>query len=121
MLEYLIQFAIIALFYYAGELLAAVLPLPVPGTVYGLLAMLAALWTGFVKLERVEKAADFLLSIMALLFIPAAIGILDLLPLLASSWWKIVIICIVTTVTTIAVTGHTAQGLLRYFERRKKS
>ena len=119
MLEYLIQFSIIALFYYVGELLAAVLPLPVPGTVYGLLAMLAALWTGLVKLERVEKAAEFLRSIMALLFIPAAIGILDLLPLLASSWWKIVLICIVTTVTTIAVTGHTAQALLRLQGRKK--
>ena len=117
-MKYLLQFFIISAFYYAGELLHTLLPLPVPAAVYGLLFLFAALCTGLLKLEHIEKAADFLLGIMSIMFVPAAVGIVNLLDILADSWWKIVVICILTTFTTIAVTGHTAQLLVRLRARR---
>jgi len=54
---------------------------------------------------------------MSLMFIPQAVGIVNLLDILADAWWKIVLICVVTTFTTIAVTGHTAQALVRLKKR----
>jgi len=112
-MTYLLQFLIISAFYYTGELLHEILPLPIPAAVYGLVLLFTALCTGILKLEQVEKTADFLLEIMAVMFVPAAVGIVNLLDLLADSWWKILIICMATTFTTIAITGHTAQGLLK--------
>ena len=73
--------------------------------------LFAVLCTGLLKLEHIEKAADFLLAIMPLMFIPPAVGIVNLLDILADSWWKIVIICIATTFTTIALTGETGGRL----------
>ena len=112
-MKYLFQFLLISAFYYAGELLHGILPLPVPAAVYGLVLLFIALCTGVLKLSQIEETADFLLGIMSIMFVPAAVGIVNLLDILADSWWKIVVICILTTFTTIAITGHTAQLLVR--------
>jgi len=58
--------------------LHAVLPLPVPASVYGLVLLLAALTTGFVKLEQVKETGTYLTGIFPLLFVPAAAGIMEL-------------------------------------------
>ncbi len=117
-MKYIFQFLIIGAFYYAGELLHTLLPLPVPAAVYGLVLLFTALCTGILKLEQIEETADFLLGIMAIMFIPPAVGIVKLLDILADSWWKIVVICILTTFTTIAITGHVAQLLVRLRSRK---
>ncbi len=49
--KYIFQFARIPAFCLAGEVLAVVLPLPIPASVYGLLLMVAALKTGVLKLD----------------------------------------------------------------------
>lgn len=72
------QFGRILAVCFLGELLAALLPLPVPASVYGLLLMLAALKLGVFRLEQVKEAGSFLVGILPLLFIPAAVGVMDL-------------------------------------------
>jgi len=62
-----------------GQGLATLLRLPFPGSVIGLLLLLAALSLGWVRLEWVDTAADGLLSLLALLFVPAAVGVVDYL------------------------------------------
>ena len=76
--NYLFQFARILAFCFLGEVLHAVLPLPVPASVYGLVLLLAALTTGFVKLEQVKETGTYLTGIFPLLFVPAAAGIMEL-------------------------------------------
>ena len=58
------QFGIIAAMTCIGELMHYFIPLPVPGSIYGLLLMLAALMTGIVKLEQVKETAEFLIDVM---------------------------------------------------------
>ena len=65
------QFSIILLISVIGELLKTFLPLPVPASVYGLIIMLVALLTGILKLDQVKGAADFLVEIMPVMFVPA--------------------------------------------------
>ncbi|WP_425148142.1 CidA/LrgA family protein [Deinococcus sp.] len=59
-----------------GQGLMTALRLPFPGSVAGLL-LLAALALKVVRLEWVERAADGLLGLLSLLFVPAAVGVLD--------------------------------------------
>ena len=68
------QFSIILLISVIGELLKTFLPLPVPASVYGLIIMLVALLTGILKLDQVKGAADFLVEIMPVMFVPAGAG-----------------------------------------------
>ena len=60
--NYLFQFARILAFCFLGEICHAVLPLPIPASIYGLLLLLAALRFGIVKLEQVKEVGLFLLS-----------------------------------------------------------
>ena len=76
-MKYMKQFGIIILIALSGEFLEKLLPLPVPGSIYGLGIMLALLMSGLLKVEAVKESADFLIEIMPLMFIPAAVGLLD--------------------------------------------
>lgn len=113
------QFGIIALFYYAGEILNSLIPLPVPSTIYGLALLFISLCTGVVKLSQVEDAASFLLSMMPIMFAPSGVGLLTIVPILKDSWVGIVVTSVVTTFTTLLITGHTCQ-LLQKLQRSKK-
>lgn len=111
-MEYVFQFSIIAAISFVGELLSLLLPLPIPGSVYGLLLLLLLLSTGLLKLHQVEKAGDFLVQIMPLLFIGPTVGILSVLGVVADSLVAILVICAITTIIVMAVTGLTAQAML---------
>ena len=76
--NYLFQFAHILAFCFLGEICHAVLPLPIPASIYGLLLLLAALRFGIVKLEQVKEVGLFLTGIFPLLFVPAAAGVMEL-------------------------------------------
>ena len=76
-MRYLKQFTIILFVSFLGETLHYLIPLPVPASIYGLLLMLAALCTGVIKLASVREAGKFLIDIMPVMFIPAAVGLLD--------------------------------------------
>ena len=76
-MKYIRQFLWILLFSFAGELLKFVIPLPVPASIYGLLLLLLALVTGILRLESVKETSKFLIEIMPLMFIPAAVGLLE--------------------------------------------
>ena len=91
------------------ELLAAVLPLPIPASVYGLLLMVAALKTGLLKLEQVRETGLFLTGIFPLLFVPAAAGVMELGSQLINLLLPAVLAIVPVTALVMAVTGMVAQ------------
>ena len=67
-MKYIGQFLYILLFTVLGEFLQAVIPLPIPAAIYGLVLLLIALMCGILKEEKVAETADFLISIMPILY-----------------------------------------------------
>lgn len=104
---------------FLGELLHFLIPLPIPASVYGLVLMLAALCTGILKLAQVKEAASFLIEIMPVMFIPAAVGLLDSWSALQPIWFPVVVVTILTTVIVMAATGRATQNMLRRNRRQK--
>ncbi len=96
----------------AGELLYTLLPFPVPAGVYGLFLLLFLLLGGIVKLNQVETAGMFLLDMMAMMFIPATVGIIESKDTLLEVILPYIVIIAATTVFVMAVTGKTAQFLI---------
>ena len=96
------------------------LPLPVPASIYGMVILFVCLLTGLVKLESVRETGKFLIEIMPLMFIPAGVGLMvswnTLRPLLI----PVAIITIVTIITVMIVSGHTAQFVLKRQEKGGK-
>ena len=107
--KYIFQFARITAFCLAGEVLAVMLPLPIPASVYGLLLMVAALKTGVLKLDQVRETGLFLTGIFPLLFVPAAAGVVELGSQLMDLLLPAVLAIVPVTALVMAVTGMVAQ------------
>ena len=115
-MKYLRQFGIILIVSFIGELLNYVVPLPIPASIYGLVIMFTCLCTKVIKLDEVKETADFLIEIMPLMFIPAAVGLIEIWDVISSNIVAYAIIIVVSTVLVMVVSGH----VTGFFLRRKK-
>ena len=116
-MRYLFQSGRILVFCFAGEVLHAVLPLPVPASVYGLLLLLLALCFGIVRPEQVRETGLFLTGIFPLLFVPAAAGVMELWAELGALLLPAVIAIVPVTVLVFAAAGRTTQALIHRKEK----
>ena len=112
-MNYILELLIILSISFVGELLHSVIPLPVPASIYGLVIMLVGLMTDVLKLEKIEKTARFLIDIMAIMFIPAAVGLMEQWSSLSSFLIPAAVITIVVTVIVLVVTGRVTQWVIR--------
>ena len=120
-MNYIFQMAIIFGVSFAGELLNAILPLPVPASVYGLVIMFLLLCTKIVKLEQVENVAELLMSIMPLFFIEPTVGIMNSYGLVKGKIIPLFIACFLSFVVVMIVTGLISQAIIRIQHKDKKS
>lgn len=116
-MKYVQQFSIILLISVIGEILKTFLPLPVPASVYGLVIMLVALLTGILKLDQVKGAADFLVEIMPVMFVPAGAGLITAWSSLKPICVPVLIMTFISTVIVMVVTGKVTQGVIRMGKR----
>jgi len=112
-MKFMKQFGIILAITFAGEVLHGILPLPVPASIYGLIIMLIGLMTKVIKVEDVGDAAIFLIEIMPMMFIPAAVGLLDSWSVLRTIFVPVIIITVVSTIVVMAVSGLVTQKIIR--------
>ena len=112
-MKYLKQVLIVLAFTGLGELLAALIPFPIPAAIYGIVLLLIALGTGLVKTEQVKDVSGFLISIMPLLYVPPAVRILEYWGILSQNVAAILTITVVSTFLVFAVSGLVTQALIR--------
>lgn len=117
-MKYIKQFILILAISFVGELLKYLLPLPVPASIYGMVLMFVFLLTGVIKLEHVRETGKFLIEIMPLMFIPAGVGLMSSWSTLKPLLLPVAVITVVTIVTVMVASGHTAQFILKREEKR---
>jgi len=112
-----------------GEVIVRGLGLPMPGPVVGLLLLLllllardrfASLARGPLQGDGVEGASRGLLAHLSLLFIPAGVGVVQKLDLLAENGIAILAILVVSVVVTLLVTVATFVVASRLMTRRER-
>lgn len=118
-MKYIRQFLVILFVTFFGEVLKYLLPLPIPASIYGLVLLLAALLTGVIRLDAVKDTAQFLIDIMPLMFIPAAVGLLDSWGSLSEILLEVVVISVVSTILVMGVSGLVTQFIIRRGEKKK--
>lgn len=111
-MKLLFQFGIILGITFIGEILHAMIPLPIPASIYGLVLMLVCLCTKIIKLEQVKIAAEFLIEIMPPMFIPASVGIMVVWADLQEILVPVVVITFVSTVVVMVCTGRVSQAII---------
>lgn len=107
------QFSIIVLISLIGETLSQIIPLPIPASIYGILLLFLLLCTGALRPEAVKDVSSFLIEIMPVMFIPAGVGLMESAGLLLPALPAYIVITLVSTIAVMAVTGRTAQAVIR--------
>ncbi len=107
-MKYLYQFAVILAVTCGGELLRVILPLPVPASIYGLILLFVLLCTKIVRVEAIKGASDFLIRIMPVMFLPAAVGIINVWSAISGIVLPLLAVTAAVTVIVMAVTGCAA-------------
>ena len=100
------QFLVIMAVSFVGEILHAVLPLPIPASIYGLVLMLALLMTGALKLDTV-------------MFIPAGVGLMESWGELKAVLVPVLVITLVSTIVVMIVSGRVTQAVIRLEKKHK--
>ena len=116
-MKFLKELAIIFGITMAGEILNERIPLPVPAGVYGLLGLLC---TKIVKLEDVSAAGNLLLDLMPLMFVPAAVGLIEKYAELTAILIPFIVISAVSTLIVMTVTGKTTEFILHRLKKEEK-
>ena len=112
-MKYIKQFLLILAFTLAGEILEAALPLPIPAAIYGFVLLFIALCTGIIKPGHIQQTGDFLLSILPILFVAPAAGILEHFGLILPNLLPVAGIVIASTFVVLATAGRVTQLLRR--------
>ena len=119
MLPILKQFGIIITLSFIGEVLHSILPLPVPASIYGIILLFICLRSHLLHVIQIRETIYFLIEIMPILFIPAAVGLMDSWSLIQPKLLPSLLIIIIGLVVVMVVSGLTTQCIIRYQNKSK--
>jgi putative effector of murein hydrolase LrgA (UPF0299 family) len=103
----------------AGEVIVHAVDVPFPGPVLGmgLLFLILIVWGR--SAEAIDSVADTLLQNLSLLFVPAAVGVVQQVDLIRANWLAISAALVLSTVLTLIVTVYVFRIVARWTEEGK--
>lgn len=101
----LFGFMILLLCQFLGELVVRYLDWPFPGPVVGMVLLLVGLIINGGVPSGVRQASEGLLTYLALLFVPAGVGLMVHFRLIAADGLTIITALILSTAVTLLITG----------------
>ncbi|MCC8088338.1 MAG: CidA/LrgA family protein [Rikenellaceae bacterium] len=90
------------LFYSLGAVASRLTLNILPGSIWGMVLLFAALKFNIVNSSEIDRTASFFLDNMILFFIPPAVGIMTSYTLLGTHIWAILTACTVSTILVLA-------------------
>lgn len=118
-MKFIKQLSIILTISFIAQVMEYLIPIPVAASIYGLVLMLIGLITKLIPLEKVEGAADFLVEIMPIMFIPPTVGIMASVQALQEMLLPLCVISVVSTILIMVVTGRVTQRIIRKSKDRQ--
>lgn len=118
-MKFIIQFLIIIAFAFVGEVLHTIIPMPVPASIYGIALLFIALTKGWIRVKDIREVSMFLISVMPVMFIPSAVGLIDAWHMISHSVFKYLALICVTTIVTLSSAGVVTQFVIRRGRRNR--
>ncbi len=112
-MKYVIQFLIIIAFSFVGELFHYFIPLPIPASIYALVLLFLALEFKLVKVSDIQQTSAFLISAMPVMFIPAAVGLLDSWGIVKTALVPYLVITVASTLIVMGASGLVTQAVIK--------
>lgn len=97
----------------AGEIIVQALGITFPGPVFGMGLLFGGLMLFGRSGAALDAVADTILRSMSLLFVPAAVGIMQQAGLIAANWLAISAALVLSTAVTLVVTVYTFRAVAR--------
>jgi holin-like protein len=113
------QCAIIFICLIVGEGIVNVTGCKIPGSIIGMLFLTLMLQLKVVKPRQIEGVCKMLLANLGFFFIPAGVGLMLYLNLIAKDWLAILVAAAISTIIVMVAPGLTHQLLRRYGNNRK--
>ncbi len=114
------QVGIIFSICWISQIIEKLLPFSFPASVIGMILLFILLRAHILKVDHIREKSDFLLENMAFFFIPAGVSIINYFDVLKNWVVQLIVICVVSTVVTFAVTAYSMK-LALYLMQKKKS
>ena len=112
-MKFVKQLGIILLLSFLGELLHAFLPLTIPASIYGIVILFLCLEFKVISVSAVKDVSSFFIEIMPIMFIPAAVGLMDSWQIIKEAWLSYVVITVLSTFVVMAVSGRAVQLVMK--------
>lgn len=115
-MKWIKQFGIILGISFLGEILEECMPLPIPASIYGIVLLFLCLKFHVISYASVRETGTFLIEIMPLMFIPAAVGLLESWNVIRPAWLEYIAVTVLSTFVVMIISGRITQFVIR---RRK--
>ncbi|MGN1403808.1 MAG: CidA/LrgA family protein [Ruminococcus sp.] len=115
-MKWIKQFGIILGISFLGEILEECIPLPIPASIYGIVLLFLGLKFHVIPYASVRETGAFLIEIMPLMFIPAAVGLLESWDVIRPAWLEYIAVTVLSTFVVMIISGRVTQFIIR---RRK--
>lgn len=96
---------ILTLCLWAGNIISKILPIMIPGSIIGLLILFFLLAFQLIPTCWIKNSCNLFMRYMTVLFIPAAMGIMDNYSLLLDNWIPIIFGCIGSSIIVLFLTS----------------
>ncbi|MBT2574148.1 antiholin-like murein hydrolase modulator LrgA [Bacillus sp. ISL-51] len=118
---FLTQAFIFAVIMLISNGIAAIVPIPIPASVVGLVLLFVLLCLKVIKLEQVETLGTSLTSLIGFLFVPSGISVMNSLGVMQQYGVQIALVILLATIILLGVTGLFSQFILSVSKKRQKS
>ncbi|BCN29822.1 CidA/LrgA family protein [Anaeromicropila herbilytica] len=116
-MKLMLQIGVIFLICLVGEGISSILPIAFPGSVIAMILLFILLLTKVLRPDHIKEKSDFLAKNMAFFFIPAGVSIIKYYDVISKSILPLLIVCIITTILTFAVTAYTVTFIMRFLQK----
>jgi holin-like protein len=100
----------------AGEAIVRAANLPLPGPVLGMALLFVLMLARAPIAKEIDATSDTLLKHLSLLFVPAGVGVVQNLAVLGHEGLRLILVVVLATVITLAVTALTFEYLARFMQ-----
>ena len=120
-MDYVKQFCIIMVVYFLGIVLSLILPLPIPSAIWGFVLMFALLCTKVIKINKVERAGDFLIRCFPIIYLYNGTHIIQTFMALGKDLIFVLAISLIGLVVCALSAGLCTQYVCKALQKRRES
>ena len=93
--------------------------MPIPASIYGIVLLFTALELKWIKVKDLRETSSFLIAVMPVMFIPAAVGLIDSWQAIGNAWFQYIVVTVLSTFIVMGVSGLVTQKVIRVQKEEK--